>query len=565
MIEQTTGVLAGLARFWNEDRSAFLVVGAFFLLQVLLGSWVWARTWRHLRAGRLHLQALAELARTDASRAASHARRGGERLERAWRVAWGDAAERGQLDPAEAFAPVAVLSPSYNHRLDAAAPGAFTALGILGTFIGLILGFLRIDPDVATTNVAPLLGGMVVAFLNSALGVILSVFWSLRARVVRQEFDLACAEVVNALYAADRAPPQTAVLLTALEQRIEQLATSTAKASGELLRSLSTSVGESVASVVDLPFHQLHERIARLDDLIGRTAVQQAELHSALVTTASQVDSVRQALADGISQAAAIVATFSSTLEALRMTSDGLEAISGALAPAVADFTDGTSRLDAFVVGIDAFRQPLAEMATSLRTQQQALDTAAERFEGATANLTEAVATIRDVASVTARESAASVQVELQAAIDAMNRELVRLTETNVAAYETATQRVIDVVDSRVTDLTDRMSAELATLSARLPEAVETMHQSTRRMQEQLQVATHRIGDALRELSERTPEALRVQLQQFDQALARAMDHFSGTLHQWDGKVDELGSLARSIESLTPRLQPPPITPPVAP
>ena len=563
-------IVAGFVRLWREDRGAvYVVVG---VLAIQFGLWVWLRrrTWVPLHKASKHLSALAGFARTDPHRAATHAALSGGRVERAWRRAWGNlpgiagsdpvSPTRGEVDPSEAFASAAILPESYNQRLDGAAPGTFTAMGILGTFVGLILGFVRIDPEVATTNVSPLLGDMVVAFLNSLIGVVLSIAWSLRARVVRHTFDQACGAVAEALHDADRSPPESAALLSSMNQRLRELAESTARSSGELLSSLSTRVGESVASVVDLPFNKLHERIARLDELIGQTSVQQAELHRDLVLTATRVEEVHRDLADGIARAGAIVESFNSTLGGMTTASDRLDTVSRSLTDLTGSLSEGTLRLEGFVTGMEALRGPLGELETALNAQQQALASTSARFEGATLSLEATVGTIRDMASSTARESAASVQVELQVAIEAMNREMVRLTQSNVEAYESATTRVIDVMDTRVSDLTDRISAELTTLSGRLPEAVETMHLSTKRMQEQLTSANQSISEALRELSTRTPEALRAQLEQFDQALARAMDHFSGTLLQWDGKVEELAVLARSIESLSTGLRDRPAT-----
>src|SRR5690606_6600936 len=98
-----------------------------------------------------------------------------------------------------AFQSDRVLPVTYNQRLDAAAPGLFTAMGILGTFLGLIFGFLRIDPGQAIEGVSPLLGGMVVAFFNSLIGVFLSICWAMASRGSRHRFDQVVSGLVEQL------------------------------------------------------------------------------------------------------------------------------------------------------------------------------------------------------------------------------------------------------------------------------------------------------------------------------------------------------------------------------
>jgi hypothetical protein len=66
----------------------------------------------------------------------------------------------------------------------------------------------------------------------------------------------------------------------------------------------------------------------------------------------------------------------------------------------------------------------------------------------------------------------------------------------------------------------------------------------------QIQKATRSMDESVSQLAHRTPEALAAQLDQFDKALSTAMDHFSGTLHAWDGKLGALESLAAEMRRI---------------
>jgi hypothetical protein len=49
------------------------------------------------------------------------------------------------------------------------------------------------------------------------------------------------------------------------------------------------------------------------------------------------------------------------------------------------------------------------------------------------------------------------------------------------------------------------------------------------------------------QLAHRTPEALATQLDAYDKALAKATDHFAGTLEQWDAKLDSIQALSGEL------------------
>lgn len=548
----TLSAIAG--RLWEQDRLASVIALSMAFLQVMLLVFVTRKTlWPIWRAGDF-LRDLGRKVSDDRNGASRLVARLGGRVGRAWRLAIprteADADRLSAMSPEEAFAPSQVLPEHYNPRLDSAAPGVFTAIGILGTFIGLIIGFSRVNPDVATMSVSPILGGMVVAFGNSAVGVLLSIVWTIFSRIARHRFDLACESVADAIGKRTARPSAKAMLygsLTRIESQLEHLAAATNNSSRDLLANLSESVGDSVRRVVELPFENLKERVGELGELIHRTAEQQMELHSRLTTTGEQVERIHLDLGKALDASREIVSEFNSSTLGLTASAQVLGGIASSMEGSAKAFEAGASNLSPLA---DA----LQRLGDAIGKEVGALATSADRFEKASDRLETAVATIQNVSMDAAKESAASVQLELQGAIQLLNEGLTRLSESTIAAYEASTGRVITTVDDRVSDLTDRMSAELTTLSQRLPEQVETLNAATRRIQQQLERATSSIDRSLVELSDRTPAALRAQLEEFDRLLGRAMDHFSGTLNLWDGRVAELTTHSRAFEQLASRL-----------
>jgi paraquat-inducible protein B len=169
------------------------------------------------------------------------------------------------------------------------------------------------------------------------------------------------------------------------------------------------------------------------------------------------------------------------------------------------------------------------------------------RFEVASANLERAVATLETATDETVHQSIIAVRNELQGAIALLVDGIQAAGEKSISAYESSSERVAKAVDGRMSDLTDRLSAELATLANRLPAEVESLNQAMIQIRTQIQRATRAMDDSVSQLAHRTPEAMREQLNAYDRALAKAMDHFSGTLDQWSEKVTAIEQFASDL------------------
>ena len=105
--------------------------------------------------------------------------------------AWAEARPQGEeravipVRLRDFLTPEVVLESGRNRRMAEALPGIFVALGIFGTFLGLVLGLKDLKLDQLETlkdSVGHLISGLSLAFLTSLAGIALSVIFSFSYR-----------------------------------------------------------------------------------------------------------------------------------------------------------------------------------------------------------------------------------------------------------------------------------------------------------------------------------------------------------------------------------------------
>lgn len=119
-----------------------------------------------------------------------------------------------------------IIYASAATRLAELAPGIFTSLGILGTFLGLVMGLSGLTLNAADTNallagMEKLIGGMSTAFLTSIVGVIASVTFNLlynrQVEKCEKAIDRFCD--VFSLYAMPKPVSEETAMLTLQQEQ----------------------------------------------------------------------------------------------------------------------------------------------------------------------------------------------------------------------------------------------------------------------------------------------------------------------------------------------------------
>jgi ABC-type transporter Mla subunit MlaD len=566
-----------LTRLVDQDRVALVLTLVLIAVQIALLVRVRRLTSAPLAEGADAIRKVARQVEGEGTPLEPVPAKAPPEVRRAWRLVFGPAAGNGDGVPAdEAFAPARLLPGRYEARLDAAAPGLFTAVGIAGTFVGLIVGFLPLDPANATASVGPLIGGMVVAFINSFVGVVLSIVWSYRSRRRRHAFDRACDELLEVvepraqkhgagamiLDRFDRLTGATLGLHARLDQGFAEirgglgtLGETTAESSRELLQNLAPRIQGAFSTLVNLPFDRLDESVGRFDEIIRAAAETQGKIASDAAGSAERVVRAAAALANTLAAVRETVGSLegaaaalreqtgaaASLLEHTREAAGGLATVAGEVRGAAGHYDDSA--------------QALAETTAGLESVSRSLQAHTAQFRAASGSLEATVGRIGEIAAAGAQEGAAAVRGELQRTVDGMAAALREVAETTVTAYEQSSHRITSTVNARVTDLTDRLSAELTTLSARLPAEVEALNGAMMQIRASIQRATHSMDRAANDLARQTPERLRVYLNELDEAVAQAVSRFAGTLGQWDDKLGEVEQLTAELRRLSEAME----------
>lgn len=532
--------------------------------QVFVAYMCWRATilplWQQSRAIRAHAKGAARGSPESRARAVKEAP---PELQDAWNRMRPEGDDREVFEPSEALAPDRMLPGAYNGRLDAAAPGLFTGIGIAGTFIGLIFAFGKIDPTRSESSIQPLIHGMEIAFWNSLVGVALALLWTYVSRSSRHSFEVACRDLVRIVEksvgrktAGDQVLAAFTALqtslsadLAALQQRMGALQAATTNSSQELLEKLVPTLEQSFRSLVDMPFDRLDGAVTAYGTAVADAARQQAEVVGGLTAAAALLTETKVGLGEALAATTAHVREFEGALDRWRSHAEASEAIVTETKSAAESLTRTAESIRTVGERHGQLASALGGAVTELRTAGGSITAASAQFDAAADRLERAAGRIESLSTDAAEEAARAARAELQHAIAEMVGALQRFGSETASSYEASTGRVISSVDTRMSDLTDRLSAELTTLSARLPEAMEQLSDATREVRTHVTRAVRSLDEAVRQLDAGTRQSLQTQLGEYDKALAEAVDRFSGTLTMWDGKVADLATASAEMKA----------------
>lgn len=546
----SAGILESVSRIINDDIIAVWVTAILVLIQFVVLLITWTLTLRPLGRARKEIaryrKSKSELEGEDEGRGKMK-----HKPLRTIHIAIQNARKGTPLDIDHLLDPTRLLPDSYNPRLDAAAPGLFTALGIFGTFFGLMIAFLRVDPTTVapTTTISPLIGGMVVAFVNSLLGVSLSIGWSYRSRIARHSFDIVCRDLTRAIREESNFPTPEEVAVQRLnviseriakqsdhfekiEQALSRYASETKDSSHRMLQELAPRLEEAFRSITSMPFERLDRIVSSFEEAVEKASDRQLAVGVRLSHVADELHSAEESLVRTVDHAIAVANGFANAIASVQATLEATAVTAEKGREAAASMGHASEELQLTVGTLTSTAQGLRDAQAAITDQAKALDKAATALQEA-----------GNALDIGLGQTVAQT-------IELVNSSLNASTSTLIEGYKKATESLVDQIDERVTDLTERLSAELATLANRLPAEVQTLNQAANRVRHQIRDAVAKLEEAASRLSEDTPEKLKAILIEFDQALADATDRFSGTLAKWDGHVEQMAGAVEELQRL---------------
>lgn len=152
----------------------------------------------------------------------------------------------GNSDIAD-FLNVDLLYDSCNSSYNELVGNIMTALGILGTFMGLIFSFWNFgaqDGDILE-NITPLISGMKVAFLTSIFGIIASVFYNILFHKVFSEANEALEQFLQCYYQYVAPRFENEAISQVLYYHQQQICQMT-----QIKENIASTIAEQIATIV---------------------------------------------------------------------------------------------------------------------------------------------------------------------------------------------------------------------------------------------------------------------------------------------------------------------------
>lgn len=334
-------------------------------------------------------------------------------LARAWdlyyRTASGHDWGQGVPSPVPFFTADRLIEGPGRRRMAEALPGFLTALGILGTFLGLSVGLMDLSledlgtPTGLRQTVAPLLGGMQLAFHTSVVGIFASVLWAATDRWILGQTLSQLQRLHDRLDMLFPPVLETELLHELVRTQQQQIADLKSFMTDTLGPRIAQGVREAVEESLVPQFQQTLGALERVGRQVGdqqlagvREMVDQfiAGMNTALD---NQLQELARVLRETVDWQRSVKAELSDVMIHLRQTAETLQESLEASAGLLAEITRNSA---AFALEAERARQALQSLGEVLAqlgaVQEQiaaawtAANQAAERLDALRDQMTEA-------------------------------------------------------------------------------------------------------------------------------------------------------------------------------
>ena len=438
--------------------------------------------------------------------------------------------------PEDIFTEAAVLE-GYNRSLAVTLAGVFTGLGILGTFIGLVLGMAGLNtsnPSQISSGASQLVDGMSVAFYTSITGIIFSLVWLLLDRIwmhdvqrevgrfflkVRAYFPAESADrLLHRLLTVEQeeydAIKQSNVILgthTPLfqEQRsgIEELQT-LGREQNALLQTLGTDLAIAFQNAVDRSFdtamrpalEAIYNQLTHFSERIGASQAQSLE---------KMVEHFQDRLSEQLG------GQFEGLARTLQETSDWHQQVHTGLDQLVNRLQDATAAQAAVLEQSTAACELFSSSVGQLGQMHGQLQSTTARLEETSEHILQRLS-------------------QVSAAVEGAGTTLQSCVEAIVAQSQALDGR-IEVLDAELDtyrDANEQIRTHLATQIDALDEQVRGLTGFWLQYKDDLRSVSEDLRGGVAEFGTLTAEKLGEVFARFDAEMAQVVEHLSGTLHE---------------------------------
>lgn len=446
------------------------------------------------------------------------------------------------------------------------APSLMTSLGILGTFLGIVIGLLHFNVENIDGSIGPLLAGMKTAFLTSLVGMALAiVFKALDA------WKFAPAR--QASTSPDEVSPSH--ILSALDKQSESLAT--------IARSLSASEEGSVvgqlkmvrADLTDQANRARSERVEFQTKLFG-----EMENFAALLSKSATevvIEALRQVIIDFNRN---LTEQFGENFKALDESVKKLVVWQAQYAIQVEQmgeqFARGVDALETTGGAISQIKDDCGLIPTSMDELRGVLEVNQHQIQELQRHL-EAFVSMRNEAVAAVPEIRGQIEHMVSSLGNAANDMSTALTDrseqfaSHVERSTVAMSEMANSVSNEAEKISKELTVSVEEMSAAAREMVRSLEKAGKEVHQQISACTEEMAEVVRRDTSRvltgveqqvkaavdkTGDSVNAQLEALDRAVAqemeRVMNRFGRSLAQISGSfTDDYSALVRRLSELS--------------
>ncbi|MEX0451801.1 anti-phage ZorAB system protein ZorA [Spiribacter sp. 218] len=469
---------------------------------------------------------------------------------------------RNTTAPERFFNRANLLEPRVNLRFYSAMPNLLTGTGILGTFIGLVIGIGQASGGLASDDVrqaqealSALLGGAALAFMTSIAGLISSIAFSLWEKRRIYHFDQLCNEWVEELDHRLVRVTQEGLTGESIYELKQQRA-----ALEHFGNDLAFQISEALDNRVTAKLSPVLERV--VTEIEGMRSEQRHASDETLERLLSQFsESISSAAGEEMRAFAGTVEQMGQSLEkqvhAMSSSHEQMQVASQRTIQELSETFRDSSRqlneeLSSAVKGlVTEISQTVADMTKELRaateTTTSNMEQIVERFDESVAKLRQSIMDIREMTTNT--QSLNEQMTELLAAIDSSHRSIEGLKEPlgqagNVfEAAGTKIEGAVGQVASSSTEIAEA-SGQLSDAQTRTVELWRGYQERFEKIDESLEAVFSQLQDGLAGYADSTNRYV----QGLDEHASSVVKQLAGAVRQLEEAIEEFSSQANESE-----------------
>lgn len=423
--------------------------------------------------------------------------------------------------------------------------GTMTGLGILGTFLGLVLGISGFDTtttDAITSSISGLLGGMGTAFFTSIVGVLLSLLFSYVHKIVYNRTNKGLEDFVTAFHDNN---------LDGSSNNAENQLLGYQQQQTELMKNFATVVSEAVSTSIA---NTMRTELVPIFDEMKSTVKEFSEIASQ-----QQKDGLNQVVQEFIrcmneslrGQFDELAATIQKTCEWQKASTEQMQKIvdgicdtSNEIEKVNAVSHQTVEEMNGFVTLLKEYQEKLHSEAELIQQQIANSNEISERQANYLDKLVESESRVADLADSVKKEAEAAQQ-----AVDMLSDHckdqisgIVDAAKQDMDALAASTKVLTEASHSQMETLAQTAESEMQLLSNTAAQLSEENHKQlmelTKASSEQMSVISEAANNVMQNSKQQIEEAIKATQAQSD-ALMQATNDLSDFVQQEHKKLVE--------------------------